>query len=48
MDIATLVTVLTQLGMAAAAWRLANQLRFRVEDHEKRIGVLETHTGVSA
>jgi hypothetical protein len=41
MDIATLVTVLTQLGMAAAAWRLANALKVKVDDHEERIGVLE-------
>jgi hypothetical protein len=41
MDIASLVTVLTQLGMAAAAWRLANALKVKVDDHEKRIGVLE-------
>lgn len=41
MDAATLVTVLTQLGLAAAAWRLANALKVKVDDHETRIGVLE-------
>ncbi len=41
MDIATLVTVLTQLGMAGAAWRLANALKLRVDDHETRIKKLE-------
>lgn len=41
MDIATLVTVLTQLGMATAAWRLATALRVRVENHEVRIVDLE-------
>lgn len=41
MDVATLVTVLTQLGLAASAWRLANALKTKVDDHEKRIGVLE-------
>lgn len=41
MDLASLVTALTQLGMAAAAWKLANALKIRVDDHEKRIVVLE-------
>lgn len=41
MDIAALVTVLTQLSLAGAAWRLANALKARVDDHEARIGVLE-------
>lgn len=41
MDMATLATVLTQLGLAAAAWRLANQLKLRVDNHETRIVVLE-------
>ncbi len=42
MDIAALITAITQLGMAAAAWKLANALKLRVDDHEKRITVLET------
>lgn len=41
MDIATLVTVLSQLGLAAAAYKLANALKTRVEDHEVRIVKLE-------
>ncbi len=41
MDIAALVTVLCQLGMAAGAWRLANALKGRVDDHETRIIRLE-------
>lgn len=41
MDIAQLVTILSQLSLAAAAYRLATQLKSRVDDHEKRIGVLE-------
>jgi hypothetical protein len=41
MDLAALITVLTQLGLAAAAWRLANTLKGRVEDHEVRITKLE-------
>lgn len=41
MDFAGLMTVLTQLGVAAAAWRLANALKVRVDDHEQRIVVLE-------
>lgn len=41
MDVATLVTVLTQLSLATAAWRLANQLKIKVGDHETRLGVLE-------
>ncbi len=35
MDIAQLITVLTQLGVAAAAWRLANKIDKRQEAHEK-------------
>lgn len=35
MDIAQLVTVLTQLGVAAAAWRLASKIDRRQEAHEK-------------
>ena len=42
MDLAALVTVITQLGFAVAAWKLANALKLRVDDHEVRIGVLET------
>jgi hypothetical protein len=42
MDLAAVVTVLTNIGLGAAAWRLANALRVRVDDHEKRLGVLET------
>jgi hypothetical protein len=42
MDVAALITAITQLGMAAAAWRLANALKGRVDDHETRIGKLET------
>lgn len=42
MDIATLVAVLSQLTLAAAAWRLANKLAGRVEDLDKRVVVLET------
>lgn len=45
MDIAALVTVLIQLGVATAAYRLASKLTARVMEHEKRIGVLETVKG---
>ncbi len=41
MDIAALVTVLCQLGMAAGAWRLANALKVRVDNHEQRLVVIE-------
>jgi hypothetical protein len=41
MTLAELITVLAQVGLGAAAWRLANQLRVRVDDHESRIKVLE-------
>lgn len=41
MDIATLVTVLSQLTLATMAYRLANQLKFRVDNHEGRIVKLE-------
>lgn len=48
MTVAELITVLTQVGLGAAAWRLANQLKDRVvvqgrqlADHEGRIKVLE-------
>ncbi len=34
MDIAQLVTVLTQLGLAGAAWRLATKIDKRLEAHE--------------
>ncbi len=34
MDLAQLVTVLTQLGLAGAAWRLANKIDKRQADHE--------------
>ncbi len=36
MDIAQLAAVLTQLGLAAAAWRLANKIDKRQEAHEKQ------------
>ncbi len=35
MDIATLITVLTQLGLAAAAWNLATKIDKRQVDHER-------------
>lgn len=48
MDAATIVSIITQLGLAGAAWRLANSalelakaLRERVDDHEGRIDALE-------
>lgn len=34
MDVAQLVAVLTQLGLAAAAWRLANKIDKRQTAHE--------------
>lgn len=42
MDLAGLVTVVTQLGFAYSAWRLASQLKLRVEEHDHRLVVLET------
>lgn len=41
MTLTALIGVLAQLGMGAGAWKLANALRLRVDDHEKRIGKLE-------
>lgn len=41
MDVATLITVLAQLGLAGAAWRLASELKATVSDHEDRISDLE-------
>ena len=41
-----LVTAVAQLGVGAAAWRLANALKDRQDDHEIRIVVLEKVTGV--
>ena len=41
MTTAALITVLAQLGMGAGAWRLANALKTKVEDHEIRIVKLE-------
>jgi hypothetical protein len=35
------VAVITQIGLAAAAYRLAHQLKKMVEVHEKRITALE-------
>ncbi len=35
MDYAQLIAVLTQLGLAGAAWRLANKIDKRQEAHEK-------------
>lgn len=42
MDLAAIITLVGQLGFAAAAWRLASALKVRVDDHEIRIGALET------
>ncbi len=41
MDIAQLIAVITQLGLAAGAFRLATALKLRVDDHEKRISSVE-------
>lgn len=41
--VATIATLLTQLGMAAGAYRLARALEKRVEDHEIRLAKLEQH-----
>ncbi len=40
-DLASLITLLGQLGVAIAAMRLANALKLRVDDHEIRIHRLE-------
>ncbi len=40
--VALLVTAISQIGMGAGAWRLANALKGRVDNHEIRIGKLET------
>lgn len=42
MDITNFITLVGQLGFAAAAWRLATALKIRVDDHEVRIEKLET------
>lgn len=42
MDTAALVTVIAQFCLGGAAWRLANTLKKIVNDHETRIGVLES------
>lgn len=41
MDIAGLATLAGQLGFAIAAWKLANALKLRVDNHESRITVIE-------
>ena len=41
MDIAQLITVLTQLGLAGAAWRLANKIDKRQAEHEKQDAVFQ-------
>jgi hypothetical protein len=41
MDIAGLATLIGQLGFAVAAWRLATQLKGRVDNHEVRLVKLE-------
>ena len=43
--VAGLVTLIGQLGFAAAAWRMATALRDRVENHEVRISVVEGFLG---
>lgn len=40
-----LVTSISQLGVAAAAWRLASKLALRVDNHEGRLGELEKDRG---
>jgi len=50
MDFQTVVDALrylAELGMAAGAWRLANALKFRVENHETRITRVENHVGLA-
>ncbi len=37
MDTAQMLGVLVQFGLGLAAWRLANALKFRVDDHEVRV-----------
>ncbi len=41
MDLAAIATLLVQLGLAASAWKLANALKLRVDDHEVRLVKLE-------
>lgn len=41
MTLSLLVTVLSQLGLAAAAMRLGKRLELVVANHEARLGVLE-------
>lgn len=41
LSLAQLITVLSQIALGAAAYRLARQLGKRVEDHEVRISKLE-------
>lgn len=43
MDLAALITLIGQLGFAAAAWRMASALKVRVDDHEVRIVKLEAN-----
>jgi predicted component of type VI protein secretion system len=45
--VAGLISLIGQLGFAAAAWRLATALRDRVENHEVRISVVEGVLGVA-
>ena len=40
-DLTALATIVTQLGVAYAALRLAKALKVRVDNHEDRIKVLE-------
>jgi hypothetical protein len=44
-DAASLVTLLGQFGVAVAAWRLANALKLRVDDHETRVNGHERRIG---
>lgn len=44
--IATLITALTQMGLAAAAWRLATALKIKVDNHEDRLVRLELTPGL--
>ena len=46
MDVAQLITVLTQLGLAGAAWRLATRIDARLKVHEDLD--LKFHTDTAA
>ena len=46
MDAAAWITVLTQIVLGGAAWRLASKIAIRQEATDRRVDVHETRLGV--